>query len=485
MLLSNNLGEKKLSTENIIESHDKAFKIGNYKAYSLHNLEKIPQLQEFCSDEQIHAMKVVGNVLPFKTNNYVVEQLINWNNPNDPIYILNFPQKEMLKTEHFKKMESVLEKTTDFLEIKQTADSIRKELNPQPAGQKAYNVPMVNGLPLEGAQHKYRETLLFFPSQGQTCHAYCSFCFRWPQFVGDKNLRFANKQAEQLVQYVQEHSEIQDVLFTGGDPMVMKTKILSQYIKPLIDADIKHLQTIRIGTKSLSYWPYRFTEDNDSENLIDLFKEVEDNNLNLAIMAHFNHPRELVTGALKDAVKQIKSTGAQIRTQSPILKHINDKAKNWAIMWRKQVDLGMIPYYMFVVRDTGAKHYFEIPLLRAWEIFHEAYQKVSGICRTVRGPSMSSLPGKIQILGPAELENKKIMVFRFIQGRNPDWTTRPFFAQYDPKASWLDDLKPLSGDKFFFEEELKQLQHNSDFWFKNDSGLDNKDIKDNEIVLTE
>jgi hypothetical protein len=113
---------------------------------------------------------------------------------------------------------------------------------------------------------------------------------------------------------------------------------------------------------------------------------------------------------------------------------------------------------MFVARDTGAKHFFEIPLALGQRIFRKAYQKVSGVCRTVRGPSMSAHAGKIQVLGVGEAGSKvggKGFVMRFLQGRNPDWVGRPFFAKYDPKATWFDQLQPAFGEKeFFFENEL-------------------------------
>ncbi|MXY36492.1 MAG: lysine 2,3-aminomutase, partial [Dehalococcoidia bacterium] len=124
-------------------------------------------------------------------------------------------------------------------------------------------------------------------------------------------------------------------------------------------------------------------------------------------------------------------------------------------MWREQVRLGMIPYYMFVARDTGAKHFFEIPLVRAWEIFRGAYNQVSGLARTVRGPSMSAEPGKVAVSGPAEVAGQKVLTLSFLQGRDPDWVGRPFFAQYDESATWLNELRPAFGEeKFFFEDEL-------------------------------
>jgi L-lysine 2,3-aminomutase len=191
--------------------------------------------------------------------------------------------------------------------------------------------------------------------------------------------------------------------------------------------------------------------------LLCLFEEVERKGIHLAVMAHFSHPVELSTPAVEEAIRRIRSTGAQIRTQSPVLRRINDSSRVWAEMWKKQVALGCIPYYMFLARDTGAKTYFEVPLVKAWEIFRNAYQKVSGICRTVRGPSMSCTPGKIQILGVSEIQGvlgmKKVFTLRFLQGRNPDWVARPFFAKFDASATWIDDLLPAFGEKKFFFEE--------------------------------
>ncbi len=93
-------------------------------------------------------------------------------------------------------------------------------------------------------------------------------------------------------------------------------------------------------------------------------------------------------------------------------------------------------------------------LENAWNIYREAYRQVSGIARTVRGPGMSSSPGKIQFLGINEINNEKIFVLRFIQGRNPKWVGKPFFAKYNPKAIWLSDLEPYPNkEKFFFEED--------------------------------
>ena len=429
-----------------------------YKSYTLTNFREIPQIKKLSPEKQFE-IEVAGNVFPFKTNNYVVEQLIDWENvPKDPIFVLTFPQKKMLKSHHFKKMAAALKNGADRTQIQKIANEIRLQLNPHPAGQMEFNVPQLkDGTKLYGMQHKYKETVLFFPSQGQTCHAYCTFCFRWPQFVGMEELKFAMHEIELLVRYLREHPEVSDVLFTGGDPMIMNAKVFSRYIDALLDADLPNLKNIRIGSKALAYWPYKFISDNDATEMLELFKKVTKHGKHLAFMAHFNHPVELSTDAVKKAITLLRNTGAEIRTQSPILRHINDNHWVWAEMWATQVKLGLIPYYMFVERDTGAQHFFSISLVKAHKIFTKAYQKVSGLARTVRGPSMSAMPGKIHILGTAEIAKKKALVLRFLQGRNPKWVHKPFLAEYNPKAKWLNELKPFGSKKFFFEDDLNQI----------------------------
>lgn len=131
--------------------------------------------------------------------------------------------------------------------------------------------------------------------------------------------------------------------------------------------------------------------------------------------------------------------------QAPIIRHVNDNVEAWATLWREGVKLGAVPYYMFVSRDTGPKNYFEIPLIDSYRIFREAYSQVSGLGRTVRGPVMSATPGKVMISGTATIKDQRVFVLKFLQGRDPAWVGRPFFARYDPEASWLFDLEPAFG----------------------------------------
>ena len=454
----------------------------SYRAIDLRNIAEAPQWSLL--DEEIReAIEVVGQVLPFRTNQYVLDHLIDWSKvPNDPIFQLVFPQSAMLSPGDLDAVRTLLKKGASRAEVGAEVDRIRLDLNPHPAGQLTHNVPTVNGRPLQGLQHKYPETVLFFPAPGQTCHAYCTYCFRWAQFVGREDLKFQARAADGLVAYLKAHPEVTDVLITGGDPMIMRTRVLRRYIEPLLSPELEHIQNIRIGTKAVAYWPRRFVTDEDADDCLKLFEEVSDSGRHLAVMGHYTHPVELDPVISCDAIRRIRNTGAQIRMQAPLIRHVNDTPESWATLWRSGVRLGLIPYYMFVERDTGARSYFEVPLVRAYEIFKAAYSQVSGLCRSVRGPTMSAFPGKVRVLGVVTLrdvidagmldviresvgfellgdDDRRLMVCDFIQARDPSWVRKPFFAELDVDATWFDELSPAFGkQRFYFETEGEQPQ---------------------------
>ncbi len=431
----------------------------SYKVFHRGQIDRIPQLQSL-SAEQRDAVSAVAAVLPFRVNNYVIDELIDWDRvPDDPMFQLTFPQRGMLEPEDFDRVYNLVRKGVSAEFLAAEARKIQMRMNPHPAGQMDLNLPQLGDRVLRGMQHKYRQTLLFFPAQGQTCHAYCTYCFRWAQFVGIDELKFVERESADLIAYLRRNPEVTDVLMTGGDPLVMSTKVLRRYIDPLLKAAPDSLRTIRIGTKAPAYWPYRFVAGPDADALMELFEQIVASGRHLALMAHFSHPRELETSIAREAIRRIRSTGAEVRCQAPLIRRVNDDADLWATMWRHQVNLGAVPYYMFVERDTGAHNYFGVPLARAHRIYDRAFRQVSGLARTARGPSMSATPGKVLVDGVTTVRGERVFVLKFLQGRNPEWANRVFFAKYDEQAQWLNDLEPAFGERqFFFEHYLEDLR---------------------------
>ena len=399
--------------------------------------------------EELDDLEILIKIFPFKVSRYVLDELIDWDNRKiDPIFRLVFPQRAMLKDEHWE----LITAAQSWDKQRKAVQAIRRELNPHPDGQIS-NIPKIGNRQFGGIQHKYKETVLFFPAQGQSCHSFCTYCFRWAQFVnlGDEH-KFKSKDHSDLFDYLSEHEEVTDILFSGGDPMFMTNEQLCSYLDILLTPELDHVTNIRIGTKALSFYPQRFLGAKHDP----LFRKIDTlikNGKHIALMAHFSHPRELKTEKVVQAISRLRNAGVEIRTQAPLIRGINNSASVWRKMWNKTVRLGMIPYYMFVERDTGAHHYFSVPLSEAYSIFTEAYSKVSGLAKTVRGPSMSANPGKILIDGIIEVNGEKKFVLKFLQARNPKLVNKTFLAKYNAEATWFDELE-LDTITFSYNDEL-------------------------------
>ncbi|MGW4273476.1 KamA family radical SAM protein [Streptomyces seoulensis] len=410
-----------------------------FRAYGPKHLDDIAA--RFGLREEVReTVRRVSLVLPFRVNEYVLSRLIDWDRaPDDPMFQLTFPQRGMLAADDERRLAKLSADPGDKPLLRELVGDIRARLNPHPSGQQQYNVPHLDGRPVPGLQHKYRETVLYFPGQGQTCHAYCTYCFRWAQFVGDADLRFAAPDPTGLLAYLAARPEVSDVLVTGGDPMVMTTERLRRHLEPLLA--VESVDTVRIGTKSVAYWPYRFTTDHDADDVLRLFEQVVAAGKQLAVMAHFSHPRELETAPAREAVRRIRATGAVVYCQAPLIARVNDDAATWSALWKAELAAGAVPYYLFVERDTGPHAYFQVPLARASEIFRAAYRTLPGLARTVRGPVMSATPGKVVVDGVQETPEGSYFQLRMLQARDPALVGRPFRARYCPEAAWLDDLE--------------------------------------------
>jgi len=410
-----------------------------YRAYGPRNLDRIAARYGL-SDSVRATVERFSLVLPFRVNDYVLSELIDWSDiPADPVFQLVFPQPGMLPATHEAALEKVARcEASDRTRI-DTVRRIRARLNPHPGGQQELNVPLTDGARLPGVQHKYRETVLYFPAQGQSCHAYCTYCFRWAQFVDDAELRFAARTTDRLVSYLRHHPEVSDVLVTGGDPLMMSAELLRRHLSPLLD--VETVRTIRIGTKAVAYWPARFVTDRDSDDVLRFFEQVTDTGRTLAVMAHFSHGRELTTDLARRALARIRSTGAVVYCQAPLVAHVNDNVAAWTQLWQAESAAGAVPYYMFVARDTGPHRYFEVPLSRAVHLFQQAYQRLPGLARTVRGPVMSAAAGKIVLDGELHLPHGRFFQCRLVQARDPALVGRPFLVRHSESAAWIDGLR--------------------------------------------
>jgi L-lysine 2,3-aminomutase len=248
-----------------------------YKKYLRSDLADIFKSQGI-EDPFLEEREIVAQIFPFKINAHVIDQ-IDWSSyQNDPIFQLTFPQPDMLLPNEIEHMKSLKRSGASRETIAAYISDIRSAKNPAPANQSA-NRPLLEDeheastIPCDGLQHKYKQIVLMFHKNAQTCHAYCTYCFRFNQFTGKD--KFLEPDENRLHQYLKQHTEITDVLMTGGDPATMKVDVWKRTLEPLLSPEFAHIKTIRIGTKALTYHPYRFLTDPDADELIALFKRMK------------------------------------------------------------------------------------------------------------------------------------------------------------------------------------------------------------------
>lgn len=393
---------------------------------------------EKLNSEQKEALKILSLIFPFKTNKYVLDELIDWYNfENDPIYQLNFPQIGMLGYKRFNNLKSIMTGTNNPLKSPILLN-IKSEM------QQRYfnNVQKQKSCKdqIKGIYHGLKNTAFLFPAGAQNCHAYCNYCLRFIRHFGyGTDFFYTASQAPK--NYLDNHSEIQDVIISGGDAFFLSAQKLQEYIIPLLK--IESLQAIRFSSKVLTWWPYRFVSDDDADELLNLFELIIHSGKHCTIMAHFSHPRELQSNTVTKAIKRIQQTGTIIRTQSPLVNHVNNNENIWIVLWHEQVKLGLIPYYMFLESSFSLTDYFKVPICQALSIFTGAQKKISGLCRTVRGPVYNHSDQKLLIDGTIELNGKKVFLLKVLHSLESNRIGAILITKYCENASSLEQLKFL------------------------------------------
>lgn len=370
---------------------------------------------EYLPDEQKEEFNILTSIFHFKVNNYVLENLIDWQCiPDDPIYKLVFPRPEMLAPADFDFLKKLYRKGLEEKMLDPFIQLLKQKMTPS-VNHCESSIPKMNEERLKGMYSNFSTIVSLFPDpMVKTCHSYCSYCFRWIMFNNPEvQSRSSYSDPMQPVAYLKAHPEISDVLFTGADPLVLKADTLKKFIDPILAID--SVKVIRISSKSLAWWPYRFTTDKDADQLLALFEYIQAGGRHLNLCAHFTHARELDHSEVKTAIQRIRATGTVIRCQGPLVKGVNDTAKAWSELWNKQIELGLIPYYMFIEANHNPEPCFRIPLAEALNIFQEAQKLTTGLARTVRGPVFMNDLNRVLLDGITELNGEKYFVLKNLQ----------------------------------------------------------------------
>jgi KamA family protein len=247
----------------------------------------------------------------------------------------------------------------------------------------------------------------------------------------DDNHEVTNDVSEGLA-YIAAHPEVNNVLLTGGDPLLMSTRRIRGIIASL--REIPHVKIIRLGSKMPAFDPQRIARDDE---LMEVFRQYSTPQARIYLMAHFDHPRELTPEAER-AIDRCLHQGVVCVNQCPLIRGVNDDPDVLAEMYSRLSYLGCPPYYLFQGRPTEGNEPYEVPLVEGWQVFQEALRRGSGLARRARFV-MSHETGKVEVVG---IDDRHIYL-RYHQAKQPRNLGRFFICYRDDDAHWLDDLEPV------------------------------------------
>ncbi len=352
--------------------------------------ELTPELTE---DERRKAA-LVSDKYVFRSNDYY-NSLIDWDDPDDPIRRIIMPDVRELD---------------DWGELDASDESSYTR------------VP--------GLEHKYADTALLLVND--VCGGYCRFCFRKRLFMNDNDEVVRDVTAG--LEYIRAHPEIDNVLLTGGDPLVLSTRNLEPIVRQL--REIPHVRILRIGSKMPAFNPQRILSD---PSLHAMFKRYSTPSRKIYLMAHFNHPRELTQLAI-DAMALLQACGVATVNQTPMIAGVNDDPQTLSRLFDELSYIGLPPYYVFQGRPTEGNKPFLLPVERAYHIFEAARLRSSGLAKRARF-AMSHRTGKIEVLSVGGGQT----IFRYHRAADPAHEGRVQVHRSQPEAHWFDDYdEPLS-----------------------------------------
>jgi lysine 2,3-aminomutase len=383
--------------------------------------------------------------------------------------------------------------TTHYFEMGRKSDAIRRlvkadagetnnlEGSEDPGNQMDYS-------PVEGLLHKYEMGLMYVVS---TCSAHCRFCYR-EELISRKEIErqdgtVAKKglaQIPEIVNYIHEHNtavsanggrhpetgreKLREILLSGGDPMVLPNAKIGAWLGALAEAGI---ESIRIGTKEMAFFPNRF--DDTLLSMLDNFHETYPD-VGLRFMVHFNHPDEFLlkdnngnyieeeSGVLawhpdtKQAMSGLVSRGwLCVENQSPIIKGINDDSETLRIMQRALKRVGANNHYFFCGRDIVAYKAFNIPIEDSWKVLNDSQKGLSGVEAHAR-LSITHYKGKTEVSAVTDKpipglpgSENGVVIFKLLRSAAdaPD-RGKVCIVGRNPEALWFDDYE----DRVLFDE---------------------------------
>ncbi len=217
--------------------------------------------------------------------------------------------------------------------------------------------------PVPNITHRYPDRVLFLVSP--VCATYCRFCTRRRK-VGDPE-KIPLNQFDSAFAYLREHTEVRDVVLSGGDPFMLSDRRIEYFLKTL--REIPHLEILRIHTRMPSHLPERITPE-----LCAIVKRYHP----VFINVHFNHPDELTPEA-ETALGMLADAGAPLGCQTVLLKGVNDDPKVMKALMQKLLKVRVRPYYIYQADVVAGAEHFRTALEKGLEIIKALRGWTSGL----------------------------------------------------------------------------------------------------------
>jgi lysine 2,3-aminomutase len=206
--------------------------------------------------------------------------------------------------------------------------------------------------PVKGIVHRYPDRVLFTVTQ--VCSSYCRYCTR-SHSVGKLD-KLGRQDFEKAFDYIRSHTEVRDVLISGGDPLTLSDEILDYILSSI--RSIEHVEMIRIGTRVPVVLPQRITE-----NLIKVLRKYHP----LFISLHFSHPLEITEECAK-ACNMLADGGFPLGSQTVLLKGINDNVPVMKELFHKLLKIRVRPYYLYQCDLIPGSGHFRTSVKKGLEI---------------------------------------------------------------------------------------------------------------------
>lgn len=217
--------------------------------------------------------------------------------------------------------------------------------------------------PVPNITHRYPDRALFLTTS--QCGLYCRFCTR-KRKVGDSS-KINMRELEAAFQYLEQHTEINDVILSGGDPLMLTDAMLEKVLARL--RQIPHIQIIRLGTKMPCVLPQRVTPE-----LCEMIKKYHP----IYVNTHFNHPWE-ITEESKKACEMLVNAGVPVGCQTVLLKGVNDDPEVMKELMKKLLAIRVRPYYIYQADLTKGANHFRTPIDVGLEIMDNLRGHISGL----------------------------------------------------------------------------------------------------------